>query len=73
MARTTDSIAADVAALQARLRTVSAAVDALIGGATGHEDRRMTEQLGAAGGRSQQAARTLNQAAQLVRRLGTPR
>ncbi len=72
MARATDAMAADLARLQARLLAVSSAVDALIGGATGREDRAMTEHLGAAGGRSQQAARTLSQAAQVVRRLGTP-
>jgi len=73
MARETDSIAADVAGLESRLRAVSAAVDGLIGGATGREDRAMTQHLGAAGGRSQRAAMTLRQAAQLVRRLGSQR
>jgi hypothetical protein len=71
MARETDAMAADLARLQSRLLAVSAAVDALVGGATGREDKAMTEHLGAAGGRSQQTARTLNQAAQVIRRLGT--
>jgi hypothetical protein len=71
MARETDGMAADLARLQSRLLAVSAAVDALVGGATGREDKAMTEHLGAAGGRSQQTARMLSQAAQVIRRLGT--
>ncbi len=71
IARDAERIAADVAALSVRLRRVSAAVTALIGGASGREDRTMTQHLHTAHGRSLDASLTLRQAAATVRRLGT--
>lgn len=70
MARETDSIAAEVAGLESRLRAVSAEVARLISGAAGREDTAMTQHLGDASGRSQQTALTLRRAAATVRQLG---
>ncbi len=70
LARETERIAAEVARLETRLRTASAGVNALISGATGREDRTMTQHLGAARGRSQETSLTLRRAAATVRQLG---
>jgi len=69
VAHETDRIAAEVAGLESRLRVVSAAVTALIGDATGREDRTMNQHLDVARGRGQETALTLRQAAATARRL----
>jgi hypothetical protein len=67
----TERIAAEVAALETRLRAAAVAVTGLIGGATAREDRTMKAHLGAARARSRDTSLTLRRAAATVRRLGT--
>jgi hypothetical protein len=64
-----ETIAADVASLEPRLRRVSAAVTALISGTAGNEDRAMNDHLAATAAQSREAERLLRQAAAALRTL----
>lgn len=64
-----ERVAADVAALEPRLRSASAAVSKLISGAAAGEDRAMTGHLSATAAQSREAERLLRQAAAAMRTL----